>query len=136
METTPRIHQSNLQEHKILILVFCSIGVMMVKTLVPESEEIKRFPFSDVEISIQSYAYFGCTIVSRMVLFTALLLALPKYRIEFLIFFWCEVATVIDYMLRYNEVLIVFYDYPVTITTLKLIIFGFVIGRTLWSKQS
>lgn len=128
----PNRHQI-LQSHKILILLFCSVLVMHFFQLVPEGAIRSRYPYSDQVISLQSYTYFASMHVSKMLLYMAIIVAVPQLKI-ISIFFWLELVSTVDYFLRYNETLFVLYGHDITFGTIKLLILGFVIAKIIWKK--
>ena len=132
MEITPKIlRQTHLS--KILILLFCSVGIMSLHTLVPEGQEIRRFPFSDQFISLKSYVFNGSPIVARMIVLTLLAIAIPVIRVPLLILFASEVVYLADYLLRYNDTLFYFQDHEVNPGAVKLTFYGTIIGKTIWT---
>lgn len=110
-----------MKDKKILFFVFLSTLVMVVYGLFPDGPERDYFLFADQLISLQSYVYYAQEHASRALLIFALLLALPEHRRIMWVFFALEIVTLIDYVVRYNQDIIVS---GFNIDTIKLVVYG------------
>ena len=59
----------------------------------------------------------------------------PKYRKLITVFFWCEVGSLMDYLLRYSETLFEVYGHEITFGTIKLFIIGITSLIFIWKAQ-
>lgn len=101
---------------------------MVVYALIPEGPERDYFLFADQLISLQAHVYYAQEHVSRALLVLALLLAMPEHKRIMWVFFALEVATLIDYVVRYNQdILVSGFD----IDTIKLVVYGTLIFTTM-----
>jgi hypothetical protein len=94
---------------------------MVAYCLFPDGPEGNPFPFSDQMITVESYVYYMQEHVSRSLLIFALLLAMPENKRMMWVFLALESVTLIDYVVRYNEDILV----PnFNIDTIKLVVYG------------
>jgi hypothetical protein len=117
-----------MRDNKVLFCLFLSMLVMMVYYLIPDGPERDYFPLVDQEISLQSHVYYAQEHASRALIIFALLLAMPEHKRIMWVFFALEIATLIDYVVRYNrDILVPGFD----INTIKLVVYGTLIFSTM-----
>lgn len=101
---------------------------MVVYCLIPDGPERNPFPFSEQMITDQSYVYYAQEHISRSLLILALLLAMPENKRMMWVFLALESITLIDYVVRYNEDILV----PnFNMDTIKLIVYGTLIFSSM-----
>lgn len=118
----------SIKENKVLLLLFLSHLVMVIYVVIPDGPEKMSFPYSDQLITDQSKVYYAQEHISRSILIFALLLAMPENKRMMWVFIALESVTLIDYVVRYNEDILV----PnFNIDTIKLVVYGTLIFSTI-----
>jgi len=121
-----------MRGNKILLLLFLSHLVMVAYCLFPDGPEGNPFPFSDQMITVESYVYYMQEHVSRSLLIFALLLAMPENKRMMWVFIALESVTLMDYVVRYNEDILV----PnFNMDTIKLVVYGTFIFSAIRSNN-
>lgn len=95
-----------MKEDKKWILLFCCVAVYSVYYLIPYDKSapfIKPFPFSDQELTLQAYAHFASTYVSRLFFIVTIQAFAEKHHRTFAILFWVEVIGIVNFCTRYGE---------------------------------
>jgi len=82
------------------------------------------FMFSDVQLTIHTYIYFLCEHIGYILLAYIIYSESDKYEVPLFTFFCLMVADTLDYMLSYNSAWFKVSEFPVTMNTAIVIIFG------------
>lgn len=113
-----------MKEDRKWILLFACVAVYSVYYLIPYDKNapfLKLFPFSDQELTLQAYAHFASTYVSRLLFIVTIQAFADKYHRTFAILFWVEVIGIVNYCLRYGEP---FYFPQFDMMTIRYIVWG------------
>lgn len=122
------------RETKILVIVYCSFLVSMLFSLIPKSTvTYDLFLFYDIKLSAQTYVYFFCEHISRLMIFYAFYLVI--LRPELRIIFWLEVIDLIDFSLTYNETWFKILGYALEFNDIKLVLVFILILQSLWKQH-
>lgn len=104
--------------------------------IVPLTLEPKDyFLFSDVQIYLQTHVYFIIEKFILVVLAYVVASEATEYRGALWVFFWLLVADSVDYIFSYGAVWFTIGAFPVSMNTLKVVIFGGVILKEIWMKS-
>lgn len=121
-------------EFKISILIYCSFLITMLFSLIPHSSDTYSFfMFFNIKLSLQTYTYFFCEHISKMMIFYAFYIAYP--RRELLIVFWIETLDLFDFTLIYNETWFRVLNFPVEYNDIKFILIAILIIQTSWKLK-
>lgn len=122
-------------ERKAIILIFASLVLREGFLLFPANPgTFDPFPYADVQIGLQLYAYFGFFYLSMAVIAWAFMLLLPAYSLVLTAWFFLQCAEVIDYFLTYNSAWFHIGDFGVSITVVKFTILAILIIWQ-WMRQ-
>ena len=94
------------KEQVLQIMMYAGVGVMVIHNVVP-AEKLYKFPLSDKQIPAEWVVYLSSEHVSRIIYQATILflvcIFMPKNRTNVICFIVLEVATLFDFVLRYND---------------------------------
>lgn len=116
----------------ILLWVFASVLVTEAFNLFPVSDTLYRmYPLnSNVQISLQAWADYGCTRISFSILFFIIFWISDKYSGQLFIIWLMSLVYVIDYFLTYNGKVHIG-NVDLRFTIVRVILFIFIIIKTI-----
>lgn len=124
-----------MRERNAVVLIFAALLLREMFILFPSDPgTFDPFPFYDIQISIQSYAYFAFYYIAMCTLAYAFLWVMPAYHTLFTVWFFLQIGELIDYFLTYNSPWFHFWIIPVGITLVKFVVLGIIIVTT-WTKR-
>jgi hypothetical protein len=119
-----------------LFLLYTTFLVGLLYLLLPQTVEPQDyFLFSDMKLHFATHIYFICEKAILIVLGYVVASEAVEYREAIWIFFWLLVLDLVDYLLTYSTVWIDLDGFPVSMNTLKAVIFGGVIIREIWKRH-
>lgn len=117
-----------------LLLLFLTFVFGLVFVIIPQTEPRDWFLFSEMKLTLATHMYFICEKLVLIVLAYIIAAEERNYRRAVQIFFWLLVVDLVDYFLTYGSIWFKLGGFPVSMNTVKVIIFGIVISKE-WYKS-
>lgn len=118
-----------------LILLYCTFVFGLLFLVTPDyTRTVTPFLFSDMQLSLATHIYFICEKLTMVILAYVIYNEATTYRSALLIFLLLIVADLADYLLSYSSIWFSVGTIPVSINTVKCLIFGLTILYT-WTKN-
>jgi hypothetical protein len=108
--------------------------VGLVFIVIPKTEPIDWFLFSDIKVTLQTHVYFICERLVLVIMAWIIVNESKEYRGALWIFFALIVMDVVDYIVGYNSVWFRFHGFPVSMNTVSAVVFAFVILKE-WKRR-
>lgn len=119
-----------------LLLLYLTLVVGLVFLLMPStSSPHDYFPFYDIELYPKTYVYFILEKSILILLASIIANEATEHRQAIWIFVFLLVADLIDYVFTYNTVWFYQGIFPVSMNTVKVVIFGIVLLNEIWKKS-
>lgn len=112
-----------------LILLFLVMVLGLVFLIPMETIAVKRFFFSNVQITLQTYIYFVCEKLVLIILVWIIVAEETKYRWACKVFFWLMVIDLVDFFATYNSIWFRLAGLPVSMNIVKCTIFGLIVAK-------
>lgn len=117
-----------------LLFLFLTFVLGLVFVIIPQTESREWFLTSDMKLTLATHVYFVCEKLVLIVLAYIIASEERNYRGAVQVFFWLLVADLVDYFLTYGSIWFKLVDFPVSMNTTKVFIFGLVIAKE-WIKS-
>lgn len=87
---------------KAIFLFLCLLVGVVYNTLPYDSNPLSMFMYSDTTLPFKTWLYFLCEHIVLVMLAYVIAAESRTYRLSCKVFFWIQVAGMIDYLLTYN----------------------------------
>lgn len=124
-----------MKERGLILLVIAAYAILEIWTLIPDGKYISPFPFSDVELNVQTYVWMACIKISFMLFAYVLFQYSHLYEQFFTVLFYFALFELIEYFLNYNEPWFRVYRVPVDVTSIRYTVLLFMAYR-IWRTQT
>lgn len=119
-----------------LALLFSTLIISVIYLLVPDTEPIDFFPFSDMKTTLEWYVFYLCEHLILIVFALFIYMESDKYKIALFVFLLIQIADTIDFCLTYGFVWFHLDKYPVGFNLIKIVIFMIAIAYELGTDNS
>lgn len=99
-----------------------------------EGTVLTPYPFSDVQITFDTYLYFACFYISMLMFAWAFVILMPEQWLILESWFAIQIAELIDYFLTYNSPWLHIGSLGVSITLVKFVVLASLIIYS-WMRQ-
>lgn len=111
-----------------LLFLYIVLLIWVGYEMVPyDSIPLDMFPFSSTQLPFKTWLYFFLEHTGIIMLCYILAMEATTYRYATKVFFYLQVADLIDYVMTYNTQWFTFFGIPITFNILSAICFSFVI---------
>lgn len=114
-----------------LYLLFSTLVISVVHLMVPDTDPIDFFPYSEMKTTLEWYVFYFCEHVILIVFALFIYMESDRYKTALCVFLLIQIADLIDFCLTYGFVWFRIGDYPIGFNLIKVVIFMGAIGYEL-----